>query len=90
MIIVFVINLDVGVRRFALPIRHELEWTRLSAGLALHRVLENIDIEVRRSWILLGLSAQQKGECGHIEFECCAHVGRLEFFTEMEIVQSHL
>lgn len=74
MTIVLVIDLDVRVRRLALPIRHELEWTGLCAGLGLHRVLQDVDVEVRRCRILLGLAAEDERECLHVKLESGAHV----------------
>lgn len=74
MTIVLVIDLDVRVRGLTLPIRHELEWTGLGTGLRLHRVFQDVDVEVRRGWILLGLAAKDERECGHVELESGAHV----------------
>ena len=46
MVVVLVVDLQVCVRRFALPVADELERTRLSTWFALDGVLENVDIEV--------------------------------------------
>lgn len=84
MTIVLVIDFNVRVRRLTFPIRHELEWTGLCAGLGLHRVFQDIDVEIWRRWILLGLATKDKRECWHVELESSAHIWWLEFLTNNE------
>lgn len=79
--VVLVVDLDVRMRRLALPVRDKLEWTRLGAGFALHRVLQNVDVEVRRGRVLFRLPTQQESQRWHVELQRGAHVGRLEFVT---------
>ena len=65
--IVLVINFDVSVCWFALPIRHQLEWTGLSSMFVLHQILEDVHVKVASGGILLGLASQELCEGRHVE-----------------------
>lgn len=84
-VVVLVVNLNISMSWFTLPIRDELKWTWLSAGLALYCVLQNVDVEVRCSWILFWLTTKQESECWHIELEGSTHVRWLKLLTKKKI-----
>lgn len=75
MAIVFVVDLQIGVGRLAFPVADQLEGTRSGTLFGAHLVLENVDVEIGRGGILLGLAAQQRGEGRHVEFEHTAEGG---------------
>lgn len=77
MAVVLVVDFDVGVRRFALPVADQLERTRAGALLDANLILEDVDVKVGGGWVLLVLATQQRGERGHVEVQHGTVVGGL-------------
>ena len=46
MLVVFVVNLEVGVSLLAPPVGHDVEWTGVGPGLRNYLVFQNINIEI--------------------------------------------
>ena len=46
MLVVLVVNLEVGVSLLAPPVGHDVEWTGVGPGLRNYLVFQNINIEI--------------------------------------------
>ena len=46
MLVVLVVNLEVGVSLLTAPVRHDVEWTGVGPGLRNDLVFQNINIEI--------------------------------------------